>query len=251
MMGNASEFNHVRIVGSGFVYSSHLRCKFGSIVASAAFVSSNEVICNSPPNKAGVVDIAVSNNGVEFSSTKLQFYYREVARVTSIWPTYGKVSGGTTVILNGEGLTSNPSLVCRFGTVITKASMPDLDSISCASPSSQEVGTVTIDISVNGIDFTSNGLSYEYIEDAVMISISPALGPTSGGTLVTINGFNFRGSQYLGCKFGEMLVEGRFVAENQIECRSPPHEEVSVGIFIFPGDISNDSKCISLLCFVI
>ena len=217
----------VNVYGSGFIFSPSLCCKFGHTILPGSFVSTTEITCVSPPYKAGKVEVTVSNNCVEFSSNGVQFHYLAEVQLTSIIPSYGKLSGSTVIILNGEGLHWNSSLMCRFGTMIVAAQITDFDSIGCTSPLTSEAGIVSFEISMNGIDFTFSGLSYEYVEDIVMTSVSPALGPKSGYSTVIISGYHFRASSELKCKFGETLVSGRFVSESQIDCISPVYIPVS------------------------
>ena len=58
----------VTVTGNYFEFSEKLKCRFGAgNEVSAGFVSSTEVVCVAPvASSAGTVDVAVSNNGVDF-----------------------------------------------------------------------------------------------------------------------------------------------------------------------------------------
>ena len=76
--------------------------------------------------------------------------------------------------------------------------------IMCNSPA-HAAGDVCLDVSNNGVDFTSDCIRYKYYEGPWVESISPQHGPLSGKTLVTINGKRLNGTSTY-CKFGESKI---------------------------------------------
>ena len=59
-----------------------------------------------------------------------------------------------------------------------------------------------LELSVNGVHWSSSGLSFEYLEDAELTSIEPASGPESGGTRVYIGGAHLGPRGDVVCDFG-------------------------------------------------
>lgn len=103
------------VYGAGFLRSPLLKCDFGERVQSesrqepvavhtaALWVSSTHIKCWSPRHRTsmGRVRIGVSNNGEDFIYASISQVIAFVTRfdVGSIFPVYGSVNGGTTVVL--------------------------------------------------------------------------------------------------------------------------------------------------------
>jgi hypothetical protein len=111
--------------------------------------------------------------------------------VTSISPTTGSQAGGTAVTITGTGFLTGATV--KFGT--TSAT-----SVSVVSPTSITATTLAhtagkVDVVVTNSDNQSGTLaqSFTYVPPAPTISsVSPATGPTTGLTPVTITGTNFQ-----------------------------------------------------------
>ena len=71
-VGNTAVF----LTGSNFFNSTALSCRFGAKVVQAVFLSQDTIFCLSPPQPPGTVDVAASNNGIDFSAERLMFHYR-------------------------------------------------------------------------------------------------------------------------------------------------------------------------------
>eukprot|EP00814_Leptocylindrus_danicus_P016055 CAMPEP_0116049566 /NCGR_PEP_ID=MMETSP0321-20121206/30235_1 /TAXON_ID=163516 /ORGANISM="Leptocylindrus danicus var. danicus, Strain B650" /LENGTH=663 /DNA_ID=CAMNT_0003532005 /DNA_START=372 /DNA_END=2360 /DNA_ORIENTATION=+ len=214
-----------RIHGSNFIYSEFLRCKFGSNVAVASFISVEEIACIVPPREqAGNVSLSLSNNGVDFFPSSLTFQYYESVKVHSLWPKHGKASGGTSVTIAGARFENTESLSCMFGIEIVSGSFVSTEEITCVAPAltSSIAYFAAVEISLNGYDFTTDGVLYEYVDDAALLSVSPVSGPTSGGSAVTLTGTNFVGSDTPLCRFGDVTVAGLLLSLSEIECVTPP-----------------------------
>ena len=86
-------------------------------------------------------------------------------------------------------------------------------------------GRVTVEISTNRVDYSNNGILYDFKMQSVVNFIEPRLGPKTGGTLITINGAGFiQGTNYY-CRFGESngdVVPGKWIAASIVQCKSPP-----------------------------
>ena len=64
----------VTVYGADFVDASELACAFGDVTTQARYVSSTELVCIAPAG-AGVVDVVVTANGVEFGASAALFTY--------------------------------------------------------------------------------------------------------------------------------------------------------------------------------
>ena len=61
----------------------------------------------------------------------------------------------------------------------------------CVTPAGVAGSTVAVEVSTNGVDFTSSGVQYSYRSVVRVSSVQPASGPESGSTSVTVVGANF------------------------------------------------------------
>jgi len=243
-VGPSSGGTTLRLVGSGFVFSPNLRVRFGLHSVPATYVSATEISCVTQASDGGDVSLSVSNNGVDYSSTTVQYTYRAVARVTSIAPQGGSVDGGTVVLVTGSDFVDSGSLACKFGdAAASAATFVSATSVRCVAPSGSS-GSVAVEVSNNGADFTKDSVQFRYHASAAVSSLAPGSGPVSGGTVITVHGFNFVDSDALYCRFGGdgAGVTARWISSSKVECVAPAHAlgSVSVEVTLNDADYTDD-----------
>jgi hypothetical protein len=114
--------------------------------------------------------------------------------VTSVSPTSGATSGGTSVTITGTNLSGATAV--HFGPSDGTITNDSATSVTATSPS----GTGTVDVTVttpNGTSATSSADQFTYSATPLpptVTSVSPTSGATSGGTSVTITGTNLSGA---------------------------------------------------------
>ncbi|MEU7058630.1 IPT/TIG domain-containing protein [Streptomyces sp. NPDC046197] len=112
--------------------------------------------------------------------------------VSSISPAQGPASGGTTVTITGSGLTGATAV--RFGSAnATTFTVTSSTSITAVTPAGSPGSVAVTVVSPTG---TSNATVF-YTYTAALPSVtglSPATGPTGGGTTVVLTGTNFSGA---------------------------------------------------------
>ena len=222
----------VTVTGVGFVFSSGLACHFQHTIVRARYLSPTAVVCATPPlQPPGTVVVRVSNDGEELSTSGVPLTFTAQLRVSSLSPHTGPTGGGTQLSVSGFGFSNSSSLKCRFqvgarrGTQ-TPAVMPvaatyvSATKLTCITPA-QPVGGVVVEVSLNGQDFTADGLVFQYRPTPVVSTLRPAFGPVSGGTLVTVQGSALTNSGSLACSFGGAVVPGRWSTDASITCISP------------------------------
>ena len=115
--------------------------------------------------------------------------------VTSVSPSSGPSSGGTSVAITGTSLTGASSV--KFGSIAaTSFTANSGTSITATSPPGQ-VGTADVTVTTpGGTSATSPGDTFTYTSPAppTVTNVSPGSGPNTGGTSVTITGTNFSGA---------------------------------------------------------
>lgn len=136
-------------------------CSFGGFTALASGISFPQlgvsdfgerdtdvgrVLCISPPAAdytPSRVSVEVSlNGGSDFTQYGAQFHYRPEAHISGIEPTYGPVTGGNAVRVEGGpfrdegtgGKISEQMLRCRFGDTEVGATMYTTRLVSCRAP---------------------------------------------------------------------------------------------------------------------
>ncbi|RYG19976.1 MAG: hypothetical protein EON96_01925, partial [Caulobacteraceae bacterium] len=141
--------------------------------------------------------------------------------VTSISPTAGPTSGGTTVTLTGTNFTGVNAV--SFGaTPATGFTFNSATSITATAPASA-AGTVDIRVTNGaGTSATSASDQFSYVNAPTVTSISPSTGPTGGGTTVTITGSGFAAAAGTGAvKFGATNATYTINSNTQITATSP------------------------------
>lgn len=65
----------VAVIGNNFVDGDHLAVRFGDFSTRPRFHGPGTLICSAPSQAAGMVDVAVTNDGVHFTRS-VPFQYR-------------------------------------------------------------------------------------------------------------------------------------------------------------------------------
>jgi hypothetical protein len=90
----------------------------------------------------------------------------------------------------------------------------------------EQESVVQVEISMNGQEWSQQGVTFDYISLATVTEVSPTHGPLTGGTEVIVTGTNFVKSSLLMCQFGdskEYLVKPiRYFNSSMIMCITPP-----------------------------
>jgi cysteine-rich repeat protein len=112
-------------------------------------------------------------------------------RVTSVSVTAGPVAGGTSVTVTGTGFTGATAVSFGATPAATPFTVDGDTSITAVSPPAN-AGTVDITVTTaGGTSATSPSDQFTFVAIPTVSGISPAGGPVSGGTLVTITGTSF------------------------------------------------------------
>eukprot|EP00966_Prymnesium_polylepis_P088051 2037343-Prymnesium_polylepis.2 len=204
--------------------SVHMRCKFGSEFLTPIIVAANEVQCITPPAMiAAAVLVQISSNGQDFAGSVVEFQYEPVATIRSIWPTHGISEGGTHIQVYGVGFSERASqlgyLRCRFNLTEIVPAFVDAEHIVCISPASP-IGAASVEVSNNLQQFSDSGVVFTFLSSRLM-QLTPAIGPVSGGTVVTVTLQRLPPMLNTQCSFGGATVEASFRLPTQLVCISP------------------------------
>jgi hypothetical protein len=223
----------VTITGNNFTGATAV--KFGTTAASSFTIDSGtQITVTVPAHAAGIVDVTVTTPaGTSALSSHDKFTYQTAPTVTSLRPSAGPTSGGTSVVITGSNFTG--ATVVRFGTTLASSfTVNSATRITAVAPASSTGIAGLVDISITtpaGTSATSSASQFTYVTPPAVSSISPSSGARKGGTVVTILGRNFTGTTTV--KFGTRTAT-RFTVNSptQITATSPAGAVGSVDITV-------------------
>eukprot|EP01043_Picozoa_sp_COSAG02_P041651 COSAG02_NODE_3470_length_6690_cov_2.641784_2_plen_1275_part_01 len=250
--GPVSGDTQLTIYGDNFVETNLITCFFDFPNANmSGFVSiDGNIICRSPNSVrepatgVGRAVVRVALNGQQFTATHLPFRFYEDVSVAQVLPDYGTFKGGTEVIVSGQKYVETGEIACRFGVgaydstgvigdydtsgsvIVDESSGVAVPAIFCLTPSNfPQADTVTIEVALNGQQFTTNGLLFHFV--AQVDNISPVRGPAQGDTMISVHGEGFTDTgPLLVCRFGDLAtVPAVFNSTYLVFCVSPVVEE--------------------------
>ena len=141
-------------------------------------------------------------------------------------PSSGPQFGNTRIILTGSGFENEEETLCRFasafdGGYLVKAQWLSATSMLCFTPSVVVSGAADLEVTNNGVDFSTSGFHFLFRPTESISFIVPSIGPSSGGFYVTVVGSNFFMSDALTCQFGEIIVPAVYYNESCLNCLVP------------------------------
>lgn len=186
----------VLLSGLGFSDFGGVQCVFGTQSVQATLLDSRNVWCITPPSTQGnrSVSLSLSVNGdlssasLEHGNVTFAYFDDSAVMISSLTPALGPVLGGVEVTLRGTGFADFGTVQCRFGdlppvnathtanavsvdNVTEGGAEHDLHQLVCHLPPLdlrgallESVGSklVTVQVSLNGADFSPHGTDFLY-----------------------------------------------------------------------------------------
>jgi len=213
----------------------------GAPAAGFTVVSNTSITAVSPAGAAGMADIRVTSlGGTSMVTSSDQFRYAAAPTVASLSPASGPATGGTLVTIAGSNFTG-ATAVSFGGTPASGFTVVSATQITAHAPASA-VGAVDVTVTTPaGTSATGAGDRYAYQAGPAVTAVSPATGPSSGGTAVTVTGTGFTGATAV--RFGATPTAGfTVVSATQITVTAPAGAAGSVDITVVaPGGTSPTS----------
>jgi hypothetical protein len=178
-----------------------------------------QFVCSTPPSAwTGTVTASVSTNGLDWSSGEetCEFEYRPPVELLTMAPLRGPLFGGTLVALHGGGFpvvepswwaeeeqfagyspvlardaVSNPTnaeVVVRVGGQLVRPEWTDGETLWFRTPPVDAPQRVPVEVTMNGQDYTVEGLHFEYEAQMFVSKVEPQEGPYTGHTTLTVTG---------------------------------------------------------------
>ncbi|MFF2052963.1 IPT/TIG domain-containing protein [Leifsonia sp. NPDC058194] len=230
----------VTITGTGFTGATGATFD-GTAGTGFTVVNDTTITVTSPAHAPGATDVVVqSPNGASGPGT---FTFVALPAIGSLAPASGPVTGGTPVTITGTGFTGATG-VTFDGLPGVGFSVTNDTTITVASPA-HAAGPV--DVIVQAPVGDSAPATFTYVALPSITGVSPANGPETGGTAVTITGTGFTGATAV--TFGGTPATGVTVVDDTtITATTPAHAPGAVGVVVTtpvgpsePGDFTFDA----------
>ena len=195
------------------------------------------------PNGLCMNGTCLCNQASGYFGTNCSEQYGAYALMTdgsALTPSYGIFLGGTTVTVRGTGFVNSGLLACKFGGLISPASLvqpepPSLPYALCLTPSEAGPITVYFTFSLNGVVFSDPDPRIVFVFHApgVITAVNWPTGPARGDSAIRFSGSNFQYATAVLCKFGESTttvgtatsffsINGtQQLLQAQIQCNTP------------------------------
>lgn len=157
--------------------------------------------------------------------------------VLRVDPLTGTIEGGTAVTVYGRNFIPNSLgagvTVLFDGVPATSVVVVDRQTITCVTPAGTEAGLVDVSVT-NTYGQTGIGFGVFTYYAPTITRVVPAYGPLSGGTTVTLEGFNFDPAKSYSVVFGDQEATGVTVIDEQhIVATTPAHAVGFVDVILY------------------
>ena len=196
-------------------------------------VSSTQVTVTAPAHAAGTVAVTVTTPGG--TSGALTYTYVAVPVVASVSPSAGPLSGGVSVVISGENLSTASAV--DFGATPAVVVSAASTQVTVTAPA-HAAGTVSVTVTTpKGTSTASNAARFTYDAVPTISSLTPTSATTTGGTSVVISGTNL--STESGVDFGATPAVVVSDASTQVKATAPAHAAGTVPVTVTtPGGTS-------------
>ena len=242
-MGTIHGGTVVKIFASNLKASDALRCRFRpldgngdsispllSFLAAGTYLDSRHMSCETPNvygafagnAKSLAIDVMGEEEFVRATSD-LRFHLHNKIAISSFGPASATTTGGSLITISGSNFVRSTSVSCKFaGSKVVAATYISKTMLQCTSPALDIVGDVELAVAVNGVDFVTAALPLKIQKAMVLVEASPAEGPLSGGSVVTLTGSGFVADAALRCLFGGMRESpATYVSATAVRCTTP------------------------------
>ena len=184
----------VTVSGSGFQAGAQVFV--GGVPATGVSLNPDgSLAATFPAQKSSTVDVVVTNPDGQSSTISQAFTYSpDQPKLTAVSPGFGPLEGGTSVVITGSGLLAGDTLLFDS----TNAAVKILDNTAMfATVPQHAAGIVNLVLQRGGVTQDTKVGAFEYRAGyhpgppPGIVSLQPATGPTSGGTVLWMTGANF------------------------------------------------------------
>jgi len=178
----------ITLAGTNFVSGATVLVN-GIPATGVTFVSATQVRATTPAGSAGARTVQVTNPSGQSASLAGAFTYVGGPGLSSVSPTSGPTAGGTTITIAGTAFVSGATVRVN-GVAATGVTFVSATQLRANTPAAA-AGTYAIQVTNPDGQAGTLGAAYTYRAAPTVTSVSPASGPTGGGTTITVNGTAF------------------------------------------------------------
>ncbi len=163
----------------------------GGVAATEVTVISATTLTARTPASAttGSKTVVVSSPGGTATRASA-FTYMAAPTLASVSPVAGPLVGGTVITLTGTNFASGVTTVTVGGVSATSVAVASVTSLTAKVPASVVAGAKTVAVSTPG-GSASRVDAFTHLAVPTIAAVTPAQGPVSGGTPITITGSGF------------------------------------------------------------
>jgi|GEM_PF-699018 len=190
--GSLSGGNTVTVLGSGFTAGATVTFG-GSAPAVMSVISAAQGSVTVPAGSAGNVNVTVTNPDSQSSTLSNGYRYQAAPVVSTISPSSGSNTGGTSVTIYGLGFLSGATVTIGGSSCTSVGVAGNGLSLTCTtSPMTSGAADVRVTNSDGQFGNLSSGYTYTGSSPPpTLVSVSPTSGTAAGGTSISISGTNF------------------------------------------------------------
>jgi len=231
----------VTISGSNFQTSGTTLVRFDTTPATAiTVVDSTTIRAVTPAHNEQTVGVRVTNPDGQTGTLPQAFTFADL-KITSLSPNTGSTSGGTNVTISGSAF-QNGATVTFGGVPATNVNVVDSNTIIATTPLGPATEQLAVDVVVRNPDGTSTTLSRGFtysVPPLVVTSISPSVGVTGGGTVVTISGAGFTTALNSTVTFGGVAATNvTILSPVAMQVTAPAHGAGTVDVGVTVGGLT-------------
>jgi len=180
---------------------------FGTTAALMVTPVSQSAVLATSPAGTGSVDVTVTTGiGTSVPVSADQFSYVITPTIANVTPHVGTTLGGNRVTITGAGFTGATAV--SFGTLAATSYTVETDQEILATSPAGSAGNIDVSVtSPSGTTSIDPADVFTYsLKVGIISSVVPDVGPSTGGTTVTISGKNFKNVSAV--TFGTMPAAG-------------------------------------------
>ncbi len=162
--------------------------KVGGNAATGVTATATTITATTPAGSAGAKDVVVTTVGGSFTLPGA-FSYLNAPTLTSVSPGFGPLAGGTSITITGTNLSA---ATVKVGGVAASGVVATASSITANTPAGS-MGARDVSVTTAGGTATKAG-AFTYLASPTIAAVTPASGPSLGGTTVTVTGANLLGA---------------------------------------------------------
>ncbi|CAN0185510.1 unnamed protein product, partial [Ectocarpus sp. 12 AP-2014] len=212
----------VVVTGLFFEASGVLTCHFGTQQTHGYAVNTTRLVCLAPPSRENKsVLFHVASDGRPLPSDDVVYYFEDAPVLLQLQPriVYQGIDS-TDVVVTGEGFRNDSSLACLLGdeTIVRATFLSDTSAV-CSMP--RNVGHVRLQLTNNGVDFSSSGHGVAFVPQPLVIGIDRSAASSFGEAGILLSGLHFLDVPELACVFGEHVFPAEWISAENVWCKLP------------------------------